>query len=203
MAEWANDTNRGENEMKTSKRCWQSVLAIGGLATVVGVILGVIAIVTRPSEASGLKLRHRGHGCADSNCGPQMLGELGGTWYWVRSPAEEKRVIMGLYNRYCIRCHGVDGRGVWDIPGIPNFTDPRWQAHRTDAQIARIIIEGRGAVMPPFRRTLSPEEAWAMARYLRTFVPGTEAPRPDRLPSETIKTPPTPVSPPIPQPPAK
>jgi mono/diheme cytochrome c family protein len=86
---------------------------------------------------------------------------------------------MGLFNRYCIRCHGVDGRGVWDIPDVPNFTNPRWQACRSDAQLARIILEGRGAVMPPFRGTLTLEEAWAMARYLRTFVPGTEASRPD------------------------
>ena len=49
----------------------------------------------------------------------------------------------------------------------------------TDAQLARAILEGRGAVMPPWRGTLSLEEAWAMARYLRTFVPGTEISRPD------------------------
>src|SRR5207245_694709 len=84
-----------------------------------------------------------------------------------------------LYNRYCIRCHGVDGRGVWDMPDVPNFTNPRWQASRPDPQLASIILEGRGAVMPPFRGTLTLEEAWAMARYLRTFVPGTETSRPD------------------------
>ena len=55
---------------------------------------------------------------------------------------------------------------------------PRRRA-RSDGQLARIILEGRGAVMPAFRGTLSLEEAWAMARYLRTFVPGTEASRPD------------------------
>jgi mono/diheme cytochrome c family protein len=97
----------------------------------------------------------------------------------LRSPDEEKRVVAGLYNRYCIRCHGVDGRGVWDIPCVPDFTNVRWQASRSDAQIAQITLEGRGAVMPPFRGTLTLEEAWAMARYLRTFVPGTEASRPD------------------------
>jgi hypothetical protein len=102
-----------------------------------------------------------------------------GTWYWLHSPDEEKRLVAGLYNRYCIRCHGVDGRGVWDIPGIPNFADVRWQASRADAQLARIVLEGRGAVMPPFRGALSLEEAWAMARYLRTFMPGTEMPRPN------------------------
>jgi hypothetical protein len=106
--------------------------------------------------------------------------DVGGYWLWMRSPDEEKRVVMGLYNRYCIRCHGIDGRGVWDIPGVPDFTNTRWQASRPDdRQLARIIIEGRGAVMPQFRGTLSLEEACAMARYLRTFVPGTEVLRPD------------------------
>jgi mono/diheme cytochrome c family protein len=95
------------------------------------------------------------------------------------SPDEEKRVIGGLYNRYCIRCHGVDGRGVWDIPGVPDFTNTVWQASRSDGDIARIILEGRGAIMPQFRGTLSLEEAWGMARYLRTLVPGTETSRPD------------------------
>jgi mono/diheme cytochrome c family protein len=107
-------------------------------------------------------------------------GEWTGDWYWLRSPEQEKRVIASLYNRYCLRCHGVDGRGVWDIPDVPDFTNVRWQACRSDAQMARLILQGRGAVMPAFRGTLTLEEAWAMARYIRTFVPGAEGPsRPD------------------------
>jgi mono/diheme cytochrome c family protein len=121
----------------------------------------------------------------------------------LRSAAEEKKVMMGLYNRYCLRCHGVDGRGVWDIPKVPKFTDGHWQTSRSDAQIVRAILEGRGeakppfqgtlplpppnrrtgilfgAVMPPFRGTLTLEEAWGMARYLRMFAPATETPRPN------------------------
>ena len=50
---------------------------------------------------------------------------------------------------------------------------------RSDAQRAHIIIEGRGAVMPPFRGALTLEEAYALGRYLHTFVPGTEVSRPD------------------------
>jgi mono/diheme cytochrome c family protein len=122
-------------------------------------------------------------GCASEPAvaipGPLLTEEPGGTWYWMRSPEEEKRVVASLYNRYCIRCHGVDGRGVWDIPDVPDFTNPRWMATRSDAQLARAILEGRGAVMPPFRGALSLEESWAVARYLRTFIPGTEVSRPD------------------------
>jgi hypothetical protein len=102
-----------------------------------------------------------------------------GQWYWMRSPEQEMRVVMGLYNRYCVRCHGVDGRGVCPIPDVPDFSDPRWQASRTDPQVVNILVEGRGAVMPSFRGTLSIEESWAMAHYLRQFVPGTQVPPPD------------------------
>ena len=65
------------------------------------------------------------------------------------------------------------------MPGIPDFTDVRWQNYRTDAEIVRIIIEGRGAVMPQFRGALALDEAWGLARYLRSFVPGTEMSRPE------------------------
>jgi hypothetical protein len=133
--------------------------------------------------------------CCPDGCGAPC--ELGGSWFWMRSPEEERVAVSGLFNRYCIRCHGVDGRGVWDIPGIPDFTNARWQVSRSDDQIARIIIEGRGAVMPTFRGTLTLEEAWAMARYLRTFLPGSEASRPEMGRQEKEKTgPPTEPLPP-------
>jgi mono/diheme cytochrome c family protein len=116
------------------------------------------------------------------------------------APEEQKKVIIGLYNRYCIRCHGLDGRGVWDIPKVPDFTDKGWQASRSDAQMVRAILEGgkgtpekrrdslklpppskhpgilHWAVMPSFRDILTPEQASGMARFLRNFVPAMETP---------------------------
>lgn len=131
----------------------------------------------------------QGTGCCSVADGPPT-DDVGGTWYWLRSPEEEKRVVASLYNRYCTRCHAIDGRGVWDIPDVPNFTNAVWQGSRSDGQLARSILEGRGAVMPRFRGTLTLEESWAMARYLRTFVPGTEMSRPLDTPSPKPSVPP-------------
>lgn len=110
--------------------------------------------------------------------------DTGGAWYWMRSPEQERRVVMNLYNRYCIRCHSVDGRGVWDIPDVPDFANVVWQNTRPDDYRARVIIEGRGAVMPAFRGILTLEEACALARYLHTFLPGNEISRPGLRPAD-------------------
>jgi hypothetical protein len=184
--------------METTKFPEARAFQLGRFVALGAVALFVVAALTRPTEAKG-PLGRKGNGrcgCGNPGCGAD---ESGGTWYWVRSPEDEKRVVMGLYNRYCIRCHGVDGRGVWDIPDVPDFTNARWQACRSDGQLVRAILEGRGACMPPFRGTIALDEAWAMSRYLRTFVPGTEMSRPD------VTLPPaTPAAiPPVPSTPAK
>jgi hypothetical protein len=168
--------------MKAKTRLWRRLFATGGLFTLLGASIALVPATPRALLASPFSWWQCRHACGTSTWGEgeePPLSDVGGTWYWLRSPEEEKRVVMGLFNRYCIRCHGVDGRGVWDIPGVPNFTSVRWQESRSDAQRARIILEGRGAVMPPFRGALSLEEAWAIGRYLRTLVPGSEVSRPD------------------------
>lgn len=165
--------------MAFSKR-WAWATALSMLAACA---VTLITVQAREAKAGSFSWDRRAHPtcCAPAVEGPP-IDEVGGTWYWLRSPDDEKRVVTGLYNRYCIRCHGVDGRGVWDIPDVPNFANASWQASRSDGQLARSILEGRGAVMPRFRGTLTLEESWAMARYLRTFVPGTEMSRPDFKP---------------------
>jgi hypothetical protein len=169
------------------------------------VIVGVTATSkVKADHPWGLKPhRHLGY----PHVPPGHIATLnGGAWYWMRSPEQEKVVIMNLYNRYCIRCHGVDGRGVWDIPGVPDFTHVRWQGLRTDPELVRIIMEGRGAVMPPFRGSLALDEAWGMARHLRSFVPGSEVARPNlgtssnSPPSVTPATPTTRQAAPLPAP---
>jgi hypothetical protein len=163
--------------MNTGNRFRLGMLATSGFISLGGGLFALLTLGTGDSQA-GIFSRCR-HGFEGHGSEVESFGDVGGSWYWMRSPEEEKRVVISLYSRYCIRCHGVDGRGVWDIPGVPNFTNSQWQASRSDGQLSRAIVEGRGACMPPFRGTLTLEEAWAMARYLRTFVPGTEESRPD------------------------
>jgi hypothetical protein len=175
--------------MPTNNRLWRRVIVISGMCTVLAAS-AVLLTSGGGLKASPLEKLHEcgahKHGHCDGD-GAGYVDDFEGTWYWLRSPEQEKRVVMSLYNRYCIRCHGVDGRGVWDIPDVPDFTNARWQATRNDGQLARSILEGRGAVMPPFRGTLTLEESWAMARYLRTFVPGTEILKPDTGKGESGK----------------
>jgi hypothetical protein len=147
--------------------------------------VGSMAVFLPRIEAGPWLKRRHAPACEGAACAPgngALGAESAGTWYWMRSPEEERRVVANLYTRYCMRCHGNDGRGVWDMPDVPDFTNARWQASRSDAQLARIILEGRGAVMPPFRGTLTLEESWAMARYLHTFGPSPEfvQPRTDK-----------------------
>ena len=174
--------------VQVSHRTRRLILAVGGMVILLALGVAASSIFSAKAEAGPpWKLWRQKPGCdsVPGGDGPPMV-ESGGTWYWSRSPEDEKRVIIGHYNRYCIRCHGVDGRGVWDIPDVPDFTNPRWQASRTDTQLVRLTLEGRGAVMPPFRGSLTLEEGWAMARYIRSFVPGTETPRPNlNLPKKT------------------
>jgi hypothetical protein len=154
---------------------WRSGLTI--LAVAAGLTLLILAAVPRvAADESGGRPHRLGWLFGSKSCPPP---EVGGSWYWLQGCEQNRREIAALYNRYCIRCHGVDGRGVWDIPDVPDFTNSCWQSSRSDGRIAEIIIEGRGAVMPPFRGALSVEESWGLARYLRTFVPGSQPGVPD------------------------
>jgi hypothetical protein len=89
----------------------------------------------------------------------------------AQSPPSSYPRIRDLYNLHCLRCHGLDGRGVWDIPGVPKFTDARWQASRSDEQLMRAIMEAVGNCRPPPPGTLTPDEGRAMGQFVRMFAP--------------------------------
>jgi len=77
---------------------------------------------------------------------------------------------------FCVTCHGRDGKGLGDIPGLVgklprNFTDKVWQAARTDGELFWILKNGSpGTDMASFiPLVLTEEEAWHVLLYVRAF----------------------------------
>lgn len=77
---------------------------------------------------------------------------------------------------FCVTCHGRDGTGLGDIPGLRgklprNFTDQAWQRARTDGELFWILKNGSpGTDMAPFiPLVLTEEEAWQVLLYVRSF----------------------------------
>lgn len=85
-----------------------------------------------------------------------------------------KQIFHG--KAFCVTCHGKDGKGLGNIPGLRgklprNFTDTVWQAARTDGELFWILQNGSpGTDMASFiPLVLTEEEAWHVLLYVRSF----------------------------------
>jgi mono/diheme cytochrome c family protein len=79
----------------------------------------------------------------------------------------------------CSRCHDTDGTGraARDSLGeIPDFSNHKWQASRSDADLLVSILDGRGSHMPAYRGKLPEDEARALVASVRHFDPTPAAP---------------------------
>jgi mono/diheme cytochrome c family protein len=77
-----------------------------------------------------------------------------------------------LFQRFCAKCHGSDGRGAImrdSLPRIPDFSNPRWQTAHSDAQLVVSVLDGKGTEMPAFRGKLAREQARAVVAAVRRF----------------------------------
>ena len=88
--------------------------------------------------------------------------------------AKGKKLFHG--KGFCVTCHGRDGTGLGDIPGLRgalprNFTDRAWQAARTDGELFWILKHGsqRTAMASFIPLVLTEEEAWHVLLYVRSF----------------------------------
>ncbi len=81
----------------------------------------------------------------------------------ARTPGRD---LKAFYEMRCAVCHGSDGtgRGPGGIRlGARSFADPRALGKATDAELAKAIREGQGA-MPAFGFLLDDAEAARLAR---------------------------------------
>jgi mono/diheme cytochrome c family protein len=76
-----------------------------------------------------------------------------------------------------VKCHDADGKGEGsrvNWPNIPNFTDARWHGTRTDAELSRSIVEGKGKAMPPMGEKLGSCSVSEMVAFIRAFRGGKQ-----------------------------
>ena len=109
-------------------------------------------------QPSGLvaRLRPAGEGTAS---GPQMTE-------------------MTPYDRYCVRCHGEDGKGEGAkalVATAPDFTDNAWQARVSDERIVNAVNGGGAAVglsatMPAWEGAFSEAELKEIVEQIRSFA---------------------------------
>jgi mono/diheme cytochrome c family protein len=91
-----------------------------------------------------------------------------------------------MYQRYCMVCHGTEGKGDGPIlnkagetgkfPFAPNLTLAP-AATRADGYLYGIIRVGRG-LMPAYGDKIPEYDRWTIVNYLRTLQPGTSATAP-------------------------
>ncbi len=109
------------------------------------------------------------------------------------------RAAKKLFVRYCIRCHGNNGRGAparSTMPTIPNFTNPSWHPTRSNVQLMISILEGKNRLMPANRGVVSDSQAADLVAFIRTFDPSRKvASRSKTVPSGPSRSGPIGVSP--------
>jgi hypothetical protein len=104
--------------MKAIHRLRRLRAAIAGLVLVLFAVL--ITAIAAPSDVQAgwpwkttqARPASAHNGCHSNHCLIADSDSGAGHWYGMRSPDQERRVVMSLYNRFCVRCHGIDGRGV-------------------------------------------------------------------------------------------
>lgn len=74
-----------------------------------------------------------------------------------------------LFKSKCSMCHGPDGKGFSAIH-TPDFTDPKWQASKKDAELKDAIKNGRkDTMMKGFGDKLSDEEIGSLVKFIRSL----------------------------------
>jgi mono/diheme cytochrome c family protein len=75
-----------------------------------------------------------------------------------------------IYAKNCAACHGQNGVGLGNRSSLPNFTDGKAMAAKTDQQLFdKISNGGKGSGMPAYNKVLNEQDRWHVLAYIRTF----------------------------------
>jgi mono/diheme cytochrome c family protein len=85
--------------------------------------------------------------------------------------------VVLVYRTSCLKCHDGDGTGEAGraaFPTIPDFTERRWQALRSETELSRSILEGKGRSMPRMKDKLGAVDVKQMVAFVRGFQGGKQ-----------------------------
>jgi len=83
----------------------------------------------------------------------------------LAAPKPDCAPAQDLFKQRCSACHAPEGTGYAAIH-TPNFTDPKWQAAHTDAELIHSVTNGKTGEgnMPAFKDRLTAEQIDALVR---------------------------------------
>jgi mono/diheme cytochrome c family protein len=140
----------------------------------IAVVLGVWEPATAGDQASGAAAPASGPSARTSATAPARAARTPVPPHpATRFPA----AVIQVYRASCLQCHDVDGRGevVRDtLPRIPDFTEAKWHSTRTDAELSRSILEGKGKSMPRMKGKLGSVDVQQMVAFVRGFRGGDQ-----------------------------
>jgi mono/diheme cytochrome c family protein len=88
------------------------------------------------------------------------------------SRGDNARTASQMYRRYCVSCHGSDGKAKTSkgrFSHARDLTDAQWQADVSDERIYNSIMNGRNVRgnMPSFSNKLNDKEADSLVSFVR------------------------------------
>lgn len=84
----------------------------------------------------------------------------------IASDEGAREIGQRLFLNNCAQCHGSDAKGSYSFP---NLTDKDWLWGGSPEQIQKTITEGRHGMMPPWSAAIKPDQAAAIAQYVRSL----------------------------------
>ncbi len=88
--------------------------------------------------------------------------------------AAETKAPSETFEKYCAKCHGLDGKATTSkgkMLKARDFTDAEFQAGESDAALIKSVTEGKDD-MPPFGKKLTPEQIQSLVKNdVRGFAP--------------------------------
>ena len=80
-----------------------------------------------------------------------------------------------IFERFCVSCHGIDGKGQTDMAAdfpvaVPDFTNTEWKYGDTDGEIFTLIRGGTPNQMDAYKDRINEQRIWHLINYMRTLA---------------------------------